>query len=200
MSRRLCRIGLVLTAVALNGCALLAPQKQTPDEAAWSERQQRYAPLNQWSVRARMATGVLGWSGSLSWRQRDEALQLSVSGPLGIGGFQATGSLQHVEVVTADQQRLHGDPEVLYRDVVGWPFPLRHMRYWARGLPVPELAMLHSVDGQGRLISLEQAGWRVSYGEYRQYEGWEMPRRMKLENDELTIRIVIDDWQSLASL
>lgn len=198
MSRKLRVCGLLM-AVVLNGCALIAPKTVTPDQAAWEERRSQYGLLDQWTVRARMATGVLGWSGSLQWRQKGESLSLTVSGPLGIGGFKAQGSLSHVQVLTSDNQRLSGDPELLYREVVGWPFPLRLMRYWSRGLPAPELALIPSLDDQGRLVALEQAGWRVSYAEYRRFGDWEMPRRMKLENGELTIRIVIDDWQNLAA-
>lgn len=193
------RVGLILLAATLNACALFAPQPVEPDQAAWAERQSRYAGLDQWQVRARMATGVLGWSGSLHWQQAAESLQLSVSGPLGLGGFQAAGTLAHVEVLTSDKQHLQGDPELLYREVVGWPFPLRNMRYWALGLPVPGKALQPTLDAQGRLQELQQAGWQVQYSEYRRYGDWELPRRMKLDNGDISIRIVIDDWQSLGS-
>ncbi len=191
------RYGLLMLAVAMNGCALLKPQTVEPNQAAWQTRQADYSQINQWTVRARMATAVLGWSGGLQWQQDSEQLQLSVSGPLGIGGFQAKGNLGFVEVITSDQRRLQGDPETLYREVVGWPFPLRHMRYWALGLTVPGLAGQPLIDAKGRLAELRQAGWQLRYTEYQRYGALELPRRMLLDNGELTIRIVIDEWQAI---
>ena len=189
--------GLILLAGLLNACALIKPQPGQPNQAAWEARQAEYSQIEQWTVDARMATALFGWSGSLQWQQSGQQLRLNVAGPLGIGGFQAQGDLHHVQVLTSDKQRLAGDPEVLYRDVVGWPFPLRNMRYWSRGLPVPDKPLQPEIDAQGRLSRLEQAGWQIRYTEYRQYGAWELPRRMQLDNGELTIRIVIDDWTAV---
>ncbi len=197
MKAALWRGGLLLVAIALNGCALIAPQVTEPDQAAWAERQAAYSAIQQWTLRARMATAVLGWSGSLQWQQQGPQLQLNVSGPLGIGGFRAEGTVAWVEVITSDQQRLQGDPEILFHEVVGWPFPLRHMRYWARGLTVPDLPATPLLDNGGRLRELQQAGWHLRYTEYKRYGDYEFPRRMLLDNGELTIRIVIDDWQNI---
>ena len=191
------RSGLIFLVIALNGCALFAPQPSEPNQVAWEQRQALYSPLVQWTLRARMATALLGWSGNLQWQQSRQQLQLNVSGPLGIGGFRAQGSVDWVDVVTSDQQHLQGDPEILFREVVGWPFPLRHMRYWSRGLPVPDMAARPLLDSAGRMIELQQAGWQLRYTEYRQFGDYELPRRLLLDNGELTIRIVIDDWKNL---
>lgn len=200
MTRGLMRLGLCMLAVALNGCALFSTPAapEAPDKAAWLERRAEYSRISQWTVRARMATALFGWSGSLQWQQQEDDLQLAVSGPLGLGGFRAQGSLQHVEVETSDQKRLSGDPERLFRDVVGWHFPLRGMRYWALGLPVPGKPAAPVLDARGRLSELQQDGWQLRYQEYRQYGAAELPRRIRLEKGDLTIRIVIDDWKLAA--
>ena len=200
MIRALRLAGLVMLVALANGCALFAPQRgdEPPNTAAWQVRQNQYQAINYWTVDARMATALLGWSGSLNWQQAGQDLQISVSGPLGIGGFKAHGDLNHVQVVTSDGQRLQGDPEVLYRQVVGWHFPLRGMRYWALGLPVPGKPSNLSLDTSGRVDSMRQDGWLIQYTEYRDYAGWELPRRMKLEKDDLTVRIVIDNWRDVA--
>ncbi|MGB1580635.1 MAG: lipoprotein insertase outer membrane protein LolB, partial [Nevskiales bacterium] len=148
---------------------------------------------------ARMATALLGWSGSLDWQQSEQNLQIAVSGPLGIGGFKAQGSLNYVQVITSDGQKLQGDPEVLYRQVVGWHFPLRGMRYWALGLPVPGKPHNMSLDAAGRVEQMRQDGWLIHYTEYRNYGERELPRRMRLEKDDLNVRIVIDDWRDVGA-
>lgn len=192
------RLGGLMILVALaNGCALFAPQAGEPNQAAWQQRQASYEQITHWTVDARMATALLGWSGSLNWQQSGPHLYIGVSGPLGIGGFKANGGLDFVKVVTSDGQKLQGDPELLYQQVVGWHFPLRGMRYWALGLPVPAKPVNLTLDNAGRIVEMQQDGWLLRYTEYRQYGDEVLPRRMKLEKGDLTVRIVIDNWQHI---
>jgi outer membrane biogenesis lipoprotein LolB len=46
----------------------------------------------------------------------------------------------------------------------------------------------------GRLAKLQQGQWLVTYPEYVTIEGVMMPRKVFLENHELSVRLVIDRW------
>jgi outer membrane biogenesis lipoprotein LolB len=46
----------------------------------------------------------------------------------------------------------------------------------------------------GRLDKLQQGRWLVTYPEYVSIGGVMMPRKVFLENHELSVRLVIDRW------
>ncbi len=186
----------------LPGCALMQTGPATPigggNQQAFQAHQLDLAALQSWRVKARMASGVVGWSGNLDWRQQGRDLLLTVAGPLGVGGMRAEGSLDHVRVETSDQQRYSGDPEFLFHKLIGWPFPVKGMRYWALGMPMPNSSARTELDADGLLRVMHQAGWQVEYLEYREYLGYQMPRKMRLDNGDISVRVVIDNWLELS--
>jgi hypothetical protein len=44
------------------------------------------------------------------------------------------------------------------------------------------------------LQRLEQSGWDIEYTRFQYIDGWNWPTRMRLVNEELVVRLVIDDW------
>ena len=168
-------LGLLIAFCLLPACALIQPAPDVPlgggDKEAFSQRQDELSALQKWRVRARMASGVIGWSGQVDWRQHEKNLLLTVAGPLGVGGVRAEGSIDFVTIETTDGETYSGDPDELFNVLVGWPFPVKGMRYWALGLPIPELGAVTEVDGDGLLRVMKQSGWQVEYLEYREYLG-----------------------------
>ena len=47
----------------------------------------------------------------------------------------------------------------------------------------------------GRLEYLQQAGWDIHYDRYKTVDALDLPARILLENDEIRVRLVIDQWQ-----
>ncbi len=195
-------LGLAALLAFASGCVLVPPASTPPPTvqpvdnpaAAWRDRQAALNYIKAWTVQARMAAEGRGWSGSLWWQQQGEYLDLRVSGPLGVGGVRARGTLSRVEVQTGNERFSTDDPEAVFRERVGWPLPVRGLRWWALGLPDPLTRARTELDPRGRLSRLEQHGWRVDYPEYQSASSVEVPRRLLLTNGEISIRVVIDSW------
>jgi outer membrane lipoprotein LolB len=193
--------------VLLGGCAII--HKPAPREAgianpaAWQARQDQLKSLSDWSLQGRVATGqLLGWTGNLSWRERAPRFDVRLSGPLGAGGMHARGTLDRVVIDTSEGEHfVTSKPEALVKKALGWSFPLAPLAHWAKGLPAPGDYQRISVDKQGRLRALTQAGWTVSYLEYTRPEGapTALPRRIVLDNGETRIRLVVGRWFSLGN-
>lgn len=187
----------------LTACAIISKPPQVEpgvdNPAAWQAHQAELATLDVWSIQGRVATGqLLGWTGNLSWRQRGERFDVRLSGPLGAGGFRASGTLERVTIRTSDGTFQTKHPQRLVQRTLGWQFPLRPLRYWARGVPAPGDYASISVNAHGRLIGLKQNGWQVSYLEYATQSGRPaLPRRIVLANGETRIRLVIARWFNL---
>ena len=65
-------------------------------------------------------------------------------------------------------------------------------------MPAPGGETVETLDADGRLASLEQQGWRVSYEEYRSQAtpqgSLRLPRRLTAKREALQLRVVIDRW------
>lgn len=198
---------LTLMLITLGGCAIIhKPVRQQAGIAnatAWQSRQDKLQDFTDWSLQGRIATGqLLGWTGNLSWRERAPHFSIRLSGPLGSGGMRAQGTLERVVVDTSDGKHfVTTDPDALVEQNLGWPFPLKPLAYWVKGLPAPGDYQRISVDDQGVLRSLHQDGWTISYLDYSKPDGApvSLPRKIVLGNGENRIRLVIDRWFDLGS-
>ena len=70
------------------------------------------------------------------------------------------------------------------------------MRYWLSGLddphgPPPE----HRLDVAGRLEHLSQSGWAIDYERYQGDEPLALPTKLKLRNQHLALRVVVNRWE-----
>lgn len=136
--RGACAVLLAGACLWLAGCAVITePPHVAPgidDMSAWHAHRERVAALDQWSIQGRVASGqLLGWTGNLSWRQRGARFDVRLSGPLGAGGFYAFGTLDQVTINTGERHFVTSHPQRLVRRILGWQFPLRPLRYWAKG-------------------------------------------------------------------
>ena len=78
---------------------------------------------------------------------------------------------------------------------LGWQLPVSNLLWWIRGLPAPDSRSRVSLDGNGRLATLQQDDWHVEYLGYAEENGLTLPSRIKLEGRDLQITLVIKDWQ-----
>lgn len=182
----------------LAGCAHFSTPVSPRAEQAWSDRRLELSRLDHWLLQGRVASGRVGWSGNMRWRQDADEFDVRVTGPLGTSGFLARGNADRVEIRTAKETVVTEDPQGLLQEHAGWGMPLQHLRYWAVGMPYPHSPALVQLDASGRLQSLEQDGWRLEYTEYGQYQQYELPRRFTLDNGDAFFRVIIDDWSGFS--
>ena len=69
--------------------------------------------------------------------------------------------------------------------------PLRGLTDWVRARPATDAPAQAEYATDGRLLSLEQHGWRI---EYTAYEGIQ-PKRLKLNYPGLELRLAITEWK-----
>ncbi len=179
---------LVLT-LLLAGCAALpSATPQAPRDAA---------ELENWAFNGRVSLtrGETGWHAGLVWRERSGEYELRVAGPLGQGAFELSGDDAGVMLVDADQRTFTArDSDALLRHVTGWALPVSGMHYWVRGLAVPGVEAQLERDASGRVSRLDQSGWVISYDRYQSLAGLSLPGRLRMERDDIAVRLVIDEW------
>ena len=172
----------------LTACAATPPLRSTRSAAEFTD----------WQLNGRIALthGEQGWHASLLWLERADGFQLKLSGPLGQGGFQLAGDEHGVVLVdAAGHSSFARDGDALLVQITGWRLPVTGMHYWVRGLPVRDVEARPVYDESGHLSRLEQSGWKINYQRYQLVEGVAVPSKMQLERDDVSVRLVIKQWQ-----
>ncbi len=198
---------LLLTALAglIVACAelpLLPPTKAA--EQAWQARQQTLSAVRQWSLDGRIAIQAeqQGWHAALRWSQNITAYDLKLSSPLGQDVLQLHGDENGVVLRTSEGVERDADAESLLAKHLGWRIPLGGLRYWALGLPDPQVPVSpqdRELDGLGRLTRLRQSGWEIEFRRYTPVAGIDLPDKIFLNNrqtgTQLEVRLVVEKWQ-----
>lgn len=199
MSRRL---AVTLLALSLSGCATLgdldsllrgeAPAATPPTPAI------RAIPA-RWQAQGRLAAirPHEAWHASFDWQQEGAAYRIELQGPLGQGAARIEGSEQQVSIRLADgQTQTSADPEELLARQLGWRTPISALRYWMAGQPQPGLPWSDArTDDAGRWLSFRQADWLIEYTDYHDAATGALPRRLRLEQDDLSVRILVSGWR-----
>ncbi len=185
----------------LTACSLLAPKSGDADPA-WQARRAQLELIQQFTVQARVSSGLFGVKGNLHWRQRPDDFEMRFSGPLGANAVSISGNADEVAIRTAQDSFRTTDPETFLHDRLGWTFPVRQLRWWVLGAPAPGSEAQWELDTGGRVLTLEQDGWTLEFDEYQFVEQtagtMELPRKFELANNQVTIKVVVDAWSDLA--
>jgi outer membrane lipoprotein LolB len=192
---------LALLMTGLSGCApLTTHHKSMPGQPdiAWESRQQLLSSIHQWQTDGRLAikTTSDAWSASIDWQQHNDAYRIRLSGPFGSQAMHIEGDASRVLLKkSSDEVYAASNAASLIERHTGWTVPVEGLRYWALGLPDPQLHAQRVVDEYGRLTRLEQSGWVIEYTAYITIDGIDLPRIIRLENSFIKAKIVFKNWQ-----
>ena len=186
-----------LAAISLaSGCAV-RKGVELPQLGDWENRQSLLRELDEWAFNGRIGviSGDDGFSGSLRWAQDGDNFEATVSGPLGIGTVRLEGDGRRVQLTDKDGNvtALNDAERDLYLRY-GWTIPVRSLRYWALGIPDPELPAETGFDGDGHLERLVQGGWQVDITRYGEGGGQAMPTRLRAANEQASVKLAIHNW------
>ena len=168
-------------------------------EDRWQARSEALQHVDRFLMQARGSYGrVIPAKADLRWQQNpDGTFELRVSGPFGIGAASIAGSENNVTVRTRSGTYQSDDPEGWIAKKMGWTLPLGGLRYWVLGLPSPYSEAEIELNPQGQILALEQNGWRLAYSEYQSAQGYDLPRKFEVSNDNVRLKVVVDAWSDL---
>lgn len=184
----------------LNACSL-SPAIQadrTMSPADWQQRQQLIQTMQAWFVIGRIAMQSPddAWSASMDWKQAGNNYDINLYGPLGGRVISIEGRPDQV-ILTNDDGETYTElnaSQLIYRHT-GWQIPVEGLRHWARAIAAPGDVAEHYFDESGRLSELRQSDWVIRYQDYQQVNGLMMPRKLRLTNKYLTVKMIIRDWR-----
>ena len=128
----------VLTFMACCALAACATTRTVPPPPSvnWDQRVSTLQKAGAWQLdgRAAVALGTQGWQAALNWREADDAAEVHLSGPLGIGAV--------VLKQTPAGLSLNGAPPseavlAQVQDKLGFDLPIDDLHFWLLGVPNP---------------------------------------------------------------
>ena len=189
-------VTLCFITLLFSGCASVAPPAENT-AVSWQTRQASLANLQSWQLSGKIGVVSKTDSGSMSveWQQTQNRYTIHLMPPLNAGAMTLTGDDRGITLTTSDGKVSHANsPSELLSNNGGPALPVQNLRYWIRGLPAPGAAN-PQFDAYGRLSSLTQAGWQVTYLSYTHALARDLPSRITLSSPELKIKMVIYQWE-----
>lgn len=158
--------------LALTGCQQFSkPQlpPQTVQPTAPEEAQSTNEAIDQFALQGKIGVRTPQQSGSafFTWQQQQDKFDIELSGILGVGKTQITGSTGQVTLNSAKTGKIHADsPEELLERATGWHAPITHLIKWVQAKPATDSAVLNK-DQQQRITHITEDDWDVdlSYAE-----------------------------------
>jgi len=193
------RLGAALALAALAAGCRTAPPTLAPSAVPWEVRRPQLQAQSHFELKGRVAVaaGNEGFNANLRWTQDGTRSQLTLQGPLGVGGAQVTASGDELSLITARGEHVaNAEAHAALESRLGFDPPLSALRYWVLGVPDPAQPATEALDQtQQRLAGLTQAGWRVDYQSYVDAGGEALPARLTLQRDNVRVRLLVDNWQ-----
>lgn len=194
------RVAACVLVVAVMASCRTAPPKGVMGpgaDAPWPEQRTALETFDRYSLDGRVAVAAngQGFSASLRYAQVARRTELSLEGPLGIGGLQVKMDGEDLEIATSRGERLDGmEARAELERRLGFALPLAQLRWWMLGIPAPGESTVNMGEG-GEIRDFTQAGWRVIINTRTPSLGFSLPQRLTAERDGARLKLLVQRWQ-----
>ncbi len=190
-----------LLAISLTSACAIQPA-QPSDQVDSNQHLSQLADLKQWQAngKASVTNDQQSLTLTVEWQQQGDQLQVSMTGPLGQGNGQLSGSPGQYQLLGPQGEFYAANLNDFSWQLLGTDLPLDSLRWWLLGMPDPNLAYSISFNDLGLAGEITQAGWQIHYPRYQGQE-LPLPNRIDLKQLDSTstgnnrARIVITQWQ-----
>ena len=150
-----------LTLIATSTLVLTGCQQYTQPQAPSVSQIPEAA--NNFNLQGKIGVKTLGQSGSafFTWVQQQDEFDIELSGILGVGKTQISGTPGQVTLNSAKTGLIQAEtPEELLQRATGWQAPITHLVDWVQAKPATTQAKI-SKDVSNRPIQFLEDGWTV---------------------------------------
>jgi outer membrane lipoprotein LolB len=154
-----------------------------------------------WLVKAKLGIRTKENKGSVSltWQQKGDDYTIQILSPLGHSKALINGSSDNIIIEQPGKQPLYSSkPIQLIQETFGWSIPLDDFKFWILGTQNPDSPVLSSTfNKQGKLETLEQSRWMLSYSRYKDIDGHQLPAKIRANQKGTRLTMLIREWQLL---
>jgi len=185
--------------VLLSACAPLQQPTSSSDNPllSWPQHQQQALQLRHWDIMGKLGIRTPAQSNSarFNWQQLEQQFDIRITNLLGQSVATLSGSNEDVHINIAGRGEFDTlTPNALLKKELGWALPVSMLNYWVKGIPAPDSEAIYQLNHQGRLESLTQSGWQVDFSRYQTLESHTLPGKIRLQQGDITLTLLIKRW------
>lgn len=177
---------LLILSGLLSGCALHPPAPVITDTAR----------MTRWLAEGKMGLRVADRGGNLyfTWHQDGDLYTLSLSGPLGAGHTELSGSPDGVTLRNGDLGEIKASsPEILLEAVTGYSAPISYLSHWLKAQPATAEAQVER-DSNGKVLQIAEDGWIATFPAWDEtYPA--LPRKIMITGPDTRLTVLVSKWQ-----
>jgi len=186
-------------ALYLSGCATIPPPQELPSTSLKIQQEHlaSLASIQHFSLKGRLGvvTNPHGFSGGIDWQHLIANDNIEVYSPLGGKVASIAKTPSEVTLTTQDGHSIKAnDAETLTEMALGWRLPLSGLSDWALGKPTNSKIDAATWDENGRLTTLKQSGWDISYENYADSNGFFLPNKIVLKSEKVNLKLLVEKW------
>lgn len=188
----------------LNACATLPKPSADQLSTPLATHQQHLAKLNaikSFSLKGRLGvvTQKQGFSGRINWQHSLQNDNVDVFSPLGGQVANIKKTPLGVTLTPQDGRSITAQSaENLTESTLGFKLPLTGLSDWALGKPTDSKVDDSTWDTHGRLLTLKQDGWDITYENYVDNAGDFLPNKIVLKSEQLNLKLLIENWETVS--
>ena len=138
-----------------------------------------------------------GFSGGFAWTHKSVEDVVELWTPLGQIAARVTMTVAGAEIEYPDRRRtIAASTEEYLSEAIGVALPLSALPHWLQAMPLVRVPYRAETDSKGRLVTLWQNGWQISYTDYSDETTSAYPTRMRLSQGDIEARMIITEWTS----
>ena len=156
------------------------------------------AELETWHLEGRMGiqTRNDAWQAHIVWDHELRQDRVQVLGPLNQGAVSIVLREGMIYIHPGSGEAvLSREPEQALRERLGFAVPLYSVRYWILGLPDPLHPHVMADDTEGNPL-FRHTGWEIGQSDFRLEHGYRIPGRLRIQGEDVKLKLVIDQWQA----
>lgn len=194
-------LGAAAVAALLAGCRIAPAPAPVPGpgaDAPWPEQHAALERLDHYSLTGRVAVAAReeGFSGSLRYQQQPHRSDLSLDGPLGMGGLRVVLDGDQLAISTSRGEQLDGAAaRAELEQSLGFSLPMAALRWWLLGIPAPGEASVDADAASGEIRAFMQDGWKISIDSRAPALGFALPQRLTASREGARMKLLVDRWQ-----
>jgi outer membrane lipoprotein LolB len=180
----------------LSACASLVNNQSSQSTAfLQAENNAKVSAQKNWGVVGRVSIKQENnaWLANINWQHDEIVDEVVISASL--SGVLASIRYQEKQIIVETQdgvQVLRNNDDL--QNIVGFNPPINYLKYWARGLVVPNVELLSDTGLIKEMRRFEQAGWHVQMRKYRQVGQVWLPHSVSVKNERLNIKLAVEQW------
>jgi outer membrane lipoprotein LolB len=205
----------LLACLLLSGCpslqlAPLNKDQKNYQHIKYTERKKTLSQFKAWDISGAFSVTYLiqiphahfnTQLGDYTWQQssKNRSYNITLSATsLKVKTLTLKGDKSGVEMNRGDSHPpiYARSPDLLIKQVLGYPMPISYLYYWIRDLPASQVnASNLKYDSWGHLISMTQDGWTIEFKSFIHTPKMDLPRLIECHQGRFSLRLAVHNWK-----